>query len=67
MQPITDVYQVFRHLRAIRSLTEEPVADELIDQVLTAVIHDPSGSNTQPWHFIVVRDPAVRQAISEVY
>ena len=45
----------------------KPVPDELVHQVLTAAIHGPSGSNTQPWHFIVVRDPTVKQAISAVY
>src|SRR5690606_24945434 len=67
MQPITDVFQLFRHQRAIRSFTAEPVPDDLIDQVLTAAILGASGSNTQPWHFLVVRDPTVKQAISEVY
>lgn len=67
MPLITDVFQLFRYQRAIRSFTEEDVPDELVHQVLTAAIHGPSGSNTQPWHFIVVRDPAVKQAISAVY
>lgn len=67
MQPITDVFRLFRYQRAIRSFTDEAVSDELVNQVLTAAIHGPSGSNTQPWHFIVVRDPTVKQAISEVY
>ena len=67
MQPITDVFRVFRYQRAIRSFTDEVVPDALVHQVLTAAIHGPSGSNTQPWHFIVVRHPTVKQAISEVY
>jgi nitroreductase len=67
MQPITDVFRVFRYQRAIRTFTEADVPDDLVNQVLTAAIHGPSGSNTQPWHFIVVRDPTVKQAISEVY
>ena len=67
MQPITDVFLLFRYQRAIRSFTDEEVPDELIHQVLTAAIHGPSGSNTQPWHFIVVRDPTVKQAISAVH
>ena len=33
----------------------------------TAAIHGPSSSNTQPWHFMVMRDHAVKQAISDVY
>jgi nitroreductase len=67
MKPITDVHELFRHQRAIRNFTAEDVPDDLIKQVLTAAIHGPSGSNTQPWHFIVIRDPHVKHAISEVY
>ncbi|HEY7708618.1 MAG TPA: nitroreductase family protein [Candidatus Entotheonella sp.] len=67
MQPVTDVHELFRRQRAIRNFTDEDVPDDLVEQVLTAAIHAPSGSNTQPWHFIVIRDPSVKQAISEVY
>jgi nitroreductase len=67
MKPVTDVHELFRHQRAIRSFTHEDVPDELVDQVLTAAIHAPSGSNTQPWRFIVIRDPSVKKAISDVY
>ena len=67
MQPITDVHALFRYQRAIRTFTDAEVPDELVTQVLTAAIHGPSGSNTQPWHFIVIRDQAVKHAISEVY
>src|SRR5262249_52329034 len=67
MKPITDVHELFRYQRAIRNFTDEDVPDELVNRVLTAVIHGPSGSNTQPWHFIVIRDPRVKHAISEVY
>ena len=67
MKPVTDIKELFRSQRAIRSFTGEDVPDALVEQVLTAAIHGPSGSNTQPWHFIVIRDPAVKQAISEAY
>ena len=67
MKPITDVHELFRHQRAIRNFTAADVPDALVKQVLTAAIHGPSGSNTQPWHFIVIRDPGVKHAISEVY
>src|SRR5262245_1218896 len=67
MKPITDIKELFRRQRAIRNFTGEDVPDALVEQVLTAAIHGPSGSNTQPWHFIVIRDPAVKQAISDAY
>ena len=49
MKPITDVHELFRYQRAIRTFTDAEVPDALVDQVLTAAIHGPSGSNTQPW------------------
>jgi len=67
VKPITNVHELFRYQRALRTFTDAEVPDALVDQVLTAAIHGPSGSNTQPWHFIVIRDQAVKQAISEVY
>src|SRR5262249_48502914 len=67
MKPINDVQELFRHQRAIRAFTDDDVPDDLVNRVLTAAIHGPSGSNTQPWHFIVIRDRAVKQAISDVY
>jgi nitroreductase len=51
MQPITDVLTLFRYQRAIHTFTDETdeeVPDDLVNQVLTAAIHGPSGSNTQP-------------------
>ena len=61
------MHELFRHQRAIRSFTDQDVLDDLVHRVLTAAIHGPSGSNTQPWHFIVIRDPAVKRAISDAY
>lgn len=67
MKPISNINELFRHQRAIRNFTDEDVPDELVDQVLTAGIHAPSGSNTQPWHFIVIRDQTIKKAISDAY
>src|SRR4029453_3418581 len=67
MKPITDVHELFRHQRAIRNFTDEDVPDALVNQVLTAATRGPSRLNPQPLHFIVIRDPRVKNAISEVY
>jgi nitroreductase len=37
----------------------------MIDQLVEAGRWAPSASNRQPWHFIVVRDEAIRKAIAE--
>ena len=42
--------------RAIRRYTDEPVSDEQLQKVLFAATRAPSGSNRQPFRFLVLRD-----------
>lgn len=51
--------------RAIRRWRSEPVPDDPLWRVLEAATKAPSGSNSQPWRWIVVRDQAKREAISQ--
>ncbi len=41
------------------------VSDEQIKTILSAAMAAPSAGNAQPWHFVVVRDAALRQRISK--
>ncbi len=52
--------------RSIRKFTPDPVPDDLIDQMLEAARLAPSGSNTQPWRFVVIRSEAVRHRLDAV-
>jgi nitroreductase len=61
------LFETIYNCRAIRYLRPDPVPDELIRKVLDAAIQAPSGSNRQPWHFLVVKDPAVRRALQGYY
>lgn len=67
MKPVTDVMQLFRAQRAVRAFSDRPVEEETLHQILQAAVHGPSGSNTQPWKFIVVRDAAVKAALDREY
>lgn len=67
MQPISDAMELFRHQRAVRAWSDQPVPDELVHQVIEAATHAPSGSNSQPWRFIVIRDQAVKDQLSALY
>jgi len=51
--------------RSIRKYMDKPVDDEKIQQLLESARLAPSGSNTQPWHFIVVKSDSGRQKLSE--
>ena len=43
------------------------VPGEHYDLILEAARHAPSGANAQPWHFIVVRDEAVKRQIADYF
>jgi nitroreductase len=53
--------------RSIRKYTNEPVPDELVEEVLRAAMMAPSAGNQQPWHFIVIRDRELLDSIPEVH
>lgn len=67
MQPIEHAIDLFRHQRAVRTFRSEPVPDDVLMGILDAATRAPSGSNTQPWRFLVIRDQAVKDALSYEY
>ena len=52
--------------RAARSSLPDDVDDETVSRILTAATHAPSAENSQPFVFIVVRDPRSARAIGEL-
>lgn len=52
--------EVIRTRRSIRSYKMDPVPDEALNRVLDAARVAPSGSNRQPWKFIVVKDGGLK-------
>jgi nitroreductase len=58
-----DFFEVVTTQRAARAFTADEVDDEVVSQILTAATHAPSAENSQPFVFIVVRDPETRAAI----
>ena len=61
-----DFFDVVHTQRAARSFLPDDVDDDTIARVLTAATHAPSAENSQPFVFVVVRDPALRTAIGEM-
>ncbi len=53
--------------RSIRRYTSEPVAEETVSELLRAAMSAPSANNLQPWHFVVVDDREVLDAIQEFH
>jgi iodotyrosine deiodinase len=51
--------------RTVRHFSGRPVPSEVIEHCLRAAATAPSGANLQPWHFVVVTDPAVKRQIRQ--
>lgn len=51
--------------RSIRKYINKQVEDEKILQLIESARIAPSGSNTQPWHFIVVKSESIREELSK--
>ena len=58
-----DVREAIQKRRSIRRFKTDPVSDDLIQQLLESARLAPSGSNTQPWRFIVIKDAETRQKL----
>ena len=53
--------------RAIRRFRPDPIADDDLRDILLAATRAPSGGNTQPWHFLVLRDRDVIARFATLY
>ena len=56
---------VMARRRTVRRFSGRPVPREVIEECVRAAGTAPSGANMQPWHFVVVSDPAVKRRIRE--
>jgi len=54
-----------RRRRSVRDFSSRPVPVDVIEACLRAASTAPSGANMQPWHFVVVSDPAVKRRIRQ--
>lgn len=58
------VYDVIRTKRAVREFRDEPLPDDVVREILNAGRLSGSSKNTQPWHFIAVRNRQTLQALA---
>jgi nitroreductase len=52
---------------AIREFRPDPVSDDVVTRLLDHARFAPSGGNRQGWRVIVVKDPATRRALRDIY
>ena len=56
----TGFYEILTARRDVRRFRPDPIPADVLDRVLTAGHSAPSVGHSQPWRFIVVQDPAMR-------
>ena len=61
-----EFYEVVKTRRSIRSYKADEVPDDVLNRVMEAVRVAPSGSNRQPWRFLLVRKPELKQKLAEL-
>jgi len=50
--------------RSIRKFKNEPISEEVLNNILEAGIRSPTATNMQPWHFVIARDQKAKEACS---
>lgn len=56
--------EAIRNRRSIRKFTNRPIEESKLTEILEAARLAPSGNNSQPWHFIMVKSPDMRHKLA---
>jgi nitroreductase len=62
-----DFFEVATTMPTVRRFSDRPLDHATIERILETANMAPSGSNAQPWEFVIVRDPAARREIQKLY
>lgn len=58
--------QLVKQRRSIRRFKPDPVPDEYVEKIIEAARWAPSGANSQPWEFLVVKDQETKDKIVDI-
>jgi nitroreductase len=58
-----EFYRLLDRRRTVRHFCERDVPPEVVHNAILAAGTAPSGAHKQPWHFVIVKDPALKAEI----
>lgn len=61
----SSVLEAIHRRRSIREFTDREVTLEQLHEIVQAGIWAPSGLNNQPWRFVIIKDPTVKESVAE--
>jgi nitroreductase len=62
---LLDVFEAIKKRKSIRKFKEIPLSDQQIDRLVEAARLAPSGSNVQPWRFVIVKDTGLKSRLKD--
>lgn len=60
-----NVLEAIRMRRSVRAYASKPIPTDILDRLRQALRFAPSACNLQPWRFIFVFDPHIRQSLAQ--
>ncbi len=60
-----ETIQTILKRKSVRSFTDQPIPAEYMEAMLKAAMAAPTGSNIQPWHFVVLTDKSQYEKVFE--
>src|SRR5215467_7570754 len=61
-----ETFDAIRTVLAVRRFKNTPIPEPIVRQIVEAGRLTASGGNTQPWHFIVVRDKETLRRLGQL-
>lgn len=61
-----DFFETVRNRYSARRYSGGPVPEQDLRRMLEAAVRAPNATNDQPWHFVVIRENAVKQSMRDV-
>ncbi|WP_340678591.1 nitroreductase family protein [Paraglaciecola sp.] len=65
LQRSEQFYVEIKRRHTIRQFSDRPVSQTIIENCIKAAGTAPNGANHQPWHFVAIQSPEVKQQIRE--
>lgn len=60
-----DVTEAIENRRSIRQYTDSPISQDTMDRLISLAVKAPTGSGMEPWGFVILRDRAEIDALSD--
>jgi len=64
---IDDLLKLMGSRGTVRHFKLDPISEEDLEKILQAARWAPSGANTQPWDFIVIKNPELKEEIAQIF